>query len=64
MTRPRAADDFAAIQARMEELQRERAPITAGRTADATLESYRRPISRNPAPIDEGDIPSRDPHRR
>ena len=25
MTRPRAADDFAAIRARMEELQRERA---------------------------------------
>ena len=30
MTRPRAADDFAAIRARMEELRRER----AGRPAD------------------------------
>ena len=29
MTRPRAADDFAMIRARMEELRRERAPIPA-----------------------------------
>ena len=29
MQQPRAADDFAAIRARMEELQRERAQITA-----------------------------------
>ena len=27
MTRPRAADDFAAIRARMEELRRERDPV-------------------------------------
>jgi hypothetical protein len=29
MTRPRAADDFAMIRARMEELRRERAPVPA-----------------------------------
>ena len=29
MTRPRAADDFPAIRARMEELRRERARVTA-----------------------------------
>ena len=29
MTRPRAADDFAAIRARMEELQRERDQMSA-----------------------------------
>jgi hypothetical protein len=29
MTRPRAADDFAMIRARMEELHRERAPVPA-----------------------------------
>jgi hypothetical protein len=31
MTRPRAADDFAAIRARMEELRRERAQVSAER---------------------------------
>jgi hypothetical protein len=30
VTRPRAADDFPAIRARMEELRRERAPTSAG----------------------------------
>jgi hypothetical protein len=30
MTRPRAADDFAMIRARMEELRRERAQVLAG----------------------------------
>lgn len=29
MTRPRAADDFAAIRARMEELRRERMPASS-----------------------------------
>jgi hypothetical protein len=29
MTRPRAANDFAMIRARMEELRRERAPVPA-----------------------------------
>ena len=30
MTRPRAADDFAAIRARLEELRRDRARVWAG----------------------------------
>lgn len=33
MTRPRAADDFTTIRARMEELRRERAAIAAGAEA-------------------------------
>ena len=38
MTRPRAADDFATIRARMEELRREREPASKkeGRDPDAT----------------------------
>jgi hypothetical protein len=31
MTRPRAADDFAVIRSRMEELRRERAQVSAER---------------------------------
>ena len=34
MTRPRAADDFATIRARMEELRRERAPAPKKETGD------------------------------
>ena len=34
MTRPRAADDFATIRARMEELRRERAPEPKKETRD------------------------------
>lgn len=46
MTRPRAADDFAAIRARMEELQRERAQTARGTTAEQTNTiAYRRPLS-------------------
>jgi hypothetical protein len=48
MTRPHAADDFAAIRARMEELQRERAQAMRGNLEEA-LE--RRPVRRGP--IDE-----------
>ena len=33
MTRPRAADDFAAIRARMEELRRENAQVSADDSA-------------------------------
>jgi hypothetical protein len=33
MTRPRAADDFAVIRARMEELRRERAQVSTERDA-------------------------------
>lgn len=35
MTRPRAADDFATIRARMEELRRERAQLSQKETRDA-----------------------------
>ena len=46
MARPRAADDFAAIRARMEELQRERARAARGTTAEqANTIAYRRPLS-------------------
>jgi hypothetical protein len=36
VTRPRAADDFATIRARMEELRRERAQATKNESEDAT----------------------------
>jgi hypothetical protein len=36
MTRPRAADDFAVIRARMEELRRERARVSAEQESRAT----------------------------
>ncbi len=44
MTRPRAADDFAVIRARMEELRRERAPRAADDFAAirARMEELRR----------------------
>ena len=43
MTRPRAADDFATIRARMEELRRERAPAPKkeGRDTDAAASGGR-----------------------
>ena len=43
MTRPRAADDFATIRARMEELRRERAPAPKrdGRDPDAVASGGR-----------------------
>ena len=49
MTRPRAADDFAAIRASMEELERERAQISV-REEPATSEGSRpHPVSRRGA---------------
>jgi hypothetical protein len=45
MTRPHAADDFAAIRARMEELQRERAQAVRGTAAEPGDSAYRRPLS-------------------
>jgi hypothetical protein len=48
MTRPRAADDFAAIRARMEELRRERVQAVRGTPEEAP---DRRQGSRGP--IDE-----------
>jgi|HubBroStandDraft_4_1064222.scaffolds.fasta_scaffold158735_2 hypothetical protein len=45
MARPRAADDFAAIRARMEDLQRERAQAAQGTAAEQGDIAYRRPLS-------------------
>jgi ElaB/YqjD/DUF883 family membrane-anchored ribosome-binding protein len=44
VTRPRAADDFATIRARMEELRRDRAPLAADNFAAirARMEELRR----------------------
>ena len=53
MARPRAADDFAAIRARMEELQRERGQVASNRTEMDTSEpgrSVSAPISVESAP--------------
>ena len=55
MTRPRAADDFAAIRSRMLELERERALSAHTRTGETTFDPYDPPISKRPAPIEEGD---------
>lgn len=41
MTRPRAADDFATIRARMEELRREREPKKEGRDPDGAASGGR-----------------------
>ena len=48
MTRPRAADDFAAIRARMEELQRERAQASREDPIERSDKSYF--YSRRPSP--------------
>jgi hypothetical protein len=37
VTRPRAADDFTTIRARMEELRRERAQVSAGQEGQSTI---------------------------
>ena len=47
MARPRAADDFAAIRARIEELRRERLQAERAR-ALGVLETPRYPRKRNP----------------
>jgi len=52
MARPRAADDFAAIRARMEELQRERGQVASNRTEMDTSEPGRS-VS---APISQADV--------
>jgi hypothetical protein len=64
MMRPVAANDFAAIRARIDELRRERVLIARNRAVETTVEPHRQPTSRGPAPIDEGDLPSGEPHRR
>jgi hypothetical protein len=49
MTRPRAADDFAMIRARMEELRRERMPAPPSREDP-------RWTGRRPRSLDDGDV--------
>ena len=56
MTRPRAADDFAVIRARMEQLRRERAPRAADDFAAirARMEELRRERAQMSAARDAG----------
>lgn len=56
MARPRAADDFAAIRARMEELRRERGP--------APPEEEPRRVGRLPGSLGEGHPAGSDRERR
>ena len=51
MTRPRAADDFAAIRERLEELRRERARVWADNASDAA-EQHRYAAAHKPSPAD------------
>jgi hypothetical protein len=61
MMRPRAANDFAAIRARIEELRRERAQAASDDALERTDEVYRR----SPGPVgkrESGHLG--EPHRR
>jgi len=46
MARVRAADDFAVIRARLQELQRERAETRAKNNHEQMVESYRKSVRR------------------
>jgi len=50
MARSRAADDFEAIRARLEELQRERPQAARGDAAEPVDETDRYPRRRSPQP--------------
>ena len=52
MSHPRAADDFATIRARLEELRRERAQVER----DGAADPYRPPISKSPMSVKEGGL--------
>jgi hypothetical protein len=52
VTRPRAADDFAAIRERLEELRRERARVWADNASD-TAEQHRYAAGHKPSPADK-----------
>lgn len=54
MARPRAADDFPAIRARLEELRRERSDTPA-------VEDKRTPDRPRPFAVGSGGLPSRSP---
>jgi hypothetical protein len=45
MSRPRSADDFKTIRARMEELRRERLPEQPARTIDTSAAGHRGPCA-------------------
>jgi hypothetical protein len=51
VTRPRAADDFAAIRERVEELRRERARVWAN--ASDAAEQHRYAAGHKPSPVDK-----------
>jgi hypothetical protein len=53
VTRPRAADDFAAIRERLEELRRERA---RAENASNAAEQHRYAASHEPSPVDKPGI--------
>ena len=50
MARPRAADDFAAIRERMEELRRERGQCTRNQSAEP-VDADRQPMNRRAGPL-------------
>jgi hypothetical protein len=52
MTRPRAADDFAALRARMEELRRERSPAAR----EDAVEPSRPPFGSGAVRLDEREL--------
>ena len=56
MARPRAADDFAAIRARMEELQRQRIQRLRDEAAEPSDDARRYPRGRNPEPVDKPEL--------
>ena len=61
MMRPRAANDFAAIRARIEELRRERAQVARDDALERTDEVYRR----SPEPVGKREPGNfGEPHRR
>ena len=45
MSRPRAADDFTTIRARLEELRRDAAPEQSAGTTDSSLAGHRGPCA-------------------
>jgi hypothetical protein len=55
MARPRAADDFSAIRARMEEIRRERGQSTHDQAAE-TIDADRRPINRHAMPLAKPEL--------
>jgi hypothetical protein len=56
MARPRAADDFAAIWARMEEIRRERSQPVRHDPIEPSDRAYLYARSRSQAPIDEKEL--------